>query len=145
MIVDVHAHYFPRAYSEAHSELRGRKHRESGLPESDDEIHIEQRLQMMDEAGVRLQVLSPAGGRDPYSGDEQASVNAARICNDHTAALVSRYPDRFKAFVTVPLPHVDASLRELRRGMDELGMIGLNLHISALDRSVAEDEFLPLY
>ena len=29
--------------------------------------------------------------------------------------------------------------------MDELGMIGVNLHISALDRSVAEDEFLPIY
>ncbi|HEX5368754.1 MAG TPA: amidohydrolase family protein, partial [Dehalococcoidia bacterium] len=26
-----------------------------------------------------------------------------------------------------------------------LGMIGANLHISALDRSVAEDEFLPIY
>jgi predicted TIM-barrel fold metal-dependent hydrolase len=29
--------------------------------------------------------------------------------------------------------------------MDELGMIGVNMHISALDRSVAEDEFLPIY
>jgi hypothetical protein len=40
---------------------------------------------------------------------------------------------------------VDASLRELERCLDELGMIGLNLHISVLDRSVAEDEFLPIY
>jgi aminocarboxymuconate-semialdehyde decarboxylase len=29
--------------------------------------------------------------------------------------------------------------------MDELGAVGINLHISALDRSVAEDEFLPIY
>jgi aminocarboxymuconate-semialdehyde decarboxylase len=29
--------------------------------------------------------------------------------------------------------------------MDELGCVGVNMHISALDRSVAEDEFLPIY
>ena len=96
-------------------------------------------------AGVRLQVITPAGGRAPYFADEAAAVDAAQLYNDRAAQLVGRYPDRFKSFVSLPLPHIDASLHELRRGLDELGMIGVNMHISALDRSVAEDEFLPLY
>jgi 6-methylsalicylate decarboxylase len=43
------------------------------------------------------------------------------------------------------LPHVDASLREIERGFDELGMIGVNIHCSVLDQPVVQPEFLPIY
>lgn len=147
MIIDIHAHYHPRAYIEALSRLGGGAGAGAfaGHPDTDDEEHIQARLRMMEEAGVGLQVLSPAAGRAPYGKDEAAAVAAARIGNDIYAELVRRMPQKFKAFVSLPLPHIEASLRELRRGMDELGMIGINMHISALDRSVAEDEFLPIY
>src|SRR5581483_10375701 len=56
-----------------------------------------------------------------------------------------RFPGQFQGWVNLPLPHVEASLQELRRGLDELGMIGVTLHCSALDRSLAADEFLPIY
>lgn len=147
MIIDPHAHYHPRAYNEALAALPGVRRGGAfpGHPDTDEEADIQRRLELMDEAGVGMQVLSPAANRAPYAPDEAAAVNAARIANDLTADLVSRYPEKFKAFVSLPLPHVAASLRELERGMDELGMIGVNLHISALDRSVTEDEFLPIY
>jgi predicted TIM-barrel fold metal-dependent hydrolase len=90
-------------------------------------------------------VLSPAAGWAPYSEDELAAVATAAIGNDLTAELAARMPDRFKALVSLPLPHVDASLRELRRGLDELGMIGVNIHCSVLNRPVVEAEFLPIY
>ena len=147
MIVDVHAHYHPRAYSEALSKIFPGANVGSFTPhpDTDDEEHIEARLKLMADADVRLQVLSPAAARAPYGKDEAASVAAAQAGNDIYAKLVDRYPDKFKAFVTLPLPHIEASLRELKRGMDDLGMIGVNMHISALDRSVAEDEYLPIY
>ncbi|MDO8794285.1 MAG: amidohydrolase family protein [Vicinamibacterales bacterium] len=147
MIVDAHAHYHPRAYNEAVAALEGggRAGAFAGHPDTDDEAHIQRRLEMMAEAGVGMQVLSPAARRAPYSRNEAGAVKAARIGNDANASLVSRYPDKFKAFVSLPLPHIEASLRELQRGMDDLGMIGVNMHISALDRSVAETEFLPIY
>ena len=148
MIIDVHAHYHPRAYNAALDRLAGRSLGGFGggrHPESDEAGHVERRLEMMAEAGVGLQVLSPAAGRAPYGTDEGTAVEAARIGNDLYAELVARHPDKFKAFVSLPLPHIEASLKELRRGMDDLGMIGANLHISALDRSVAEDEFVPIY
>ncbi len=146
MVIDIHAHYHPRAYMAAVSQAMGR---EIGPfvphPDTDDAAHIETRLREMDAAGVSLQVLSPAAGRAPYGKDESTSLAAAKLCNDLTAEFVARYPERFKAFVTLPLPHIEASLKELDRAMALPGMIGLNLHISAQDRSVAEDDFLPIY
>jgi predicted TIM-barrel fold metal-dependent hydrolase len=59
--------------------------------------------------------------------------------------LVARHPERFAALVTLPLPHIDASLREMARGLDELGMAGVHLSWSVFDRSLAEAEFEPLY
>ena len=137
MIVDVHAHHHPHAYTEALAPLYGGVD-VGGIgphPDTDEEAHIDARLALMESAGVGMQVLSPAAGRAPYGADERASVHAAQLGNDSNAQLVARYPDKFKSFVSLPLPHIDASLVELRRGLDELGMIGVNLHISALDRS----------
>ena len=47
--------------------------------------------------------------------------------------------------VSLPLPHIDASLREMERGLDELGMLGVTMTCSCFDRSTAEEEFEPLY
>jgi 6-methylsalicylate decarboxylase len=149
MIVDLHAHYHPRAYQEALGKMpgwgRGGGFAGRNSLVSDEAEHVRSRLQMMDEAGVGVQVLSPAAGWAPYSEDQAASVESARIGNDTTAELASRMPDRFKAFVSLPLPHVDASLKEMARGLDELGMVGVNIHCSVLNRPVVEQDFLPLY
>ena len=57
----------------------------------------------------------------------------------------SSIPGRFAAFVSLPLPHIDASLREMERGLDQLGMLGVAMTCSCFDRSTAEAEFEPLY
>lgn len=148
MIVDVHAHYHPRAYTELLARFPGASLGQFGgvpEPDTDDEAHIAARLAMMAQAGVGLQVLSPAGGRAPYTADREAAIAAARLVNDLTAQLVARYPRQFNAWVSLPLPHIEPSLQELCHGLDELGLIGITLHCSALDRSVAEEEFLPIY
>jgi predicted TIM-barrel fold metal-dependent hydrolase len=149
VIIDVHAHLHPRSYNEALDHIAGRTG-DPGFgggvhPDTDDKDHIQRRLEMMAEAGVEMQVLSPAAGRAPYAKDEAAAVAATKLGNDIYARIVQEYPEKFRAFVSLPLPHVEASVREIKRGMDELGMIGVNMHISVLDRSVAEDEFLPIY
>jgi 6-methylsalicylate decarboxylase len=47
--------------------------------------------------------------------------------------------------VSLPLPHIDASLREMERGLDQLGMLGVSMTCSCFDRSTAEAQFEPLY
>jgi 6-methylsalicylate decarboxylase len=150
MIVDIHAHYFPKAYNDCLLRIGGRS-----LPEAaraitarpirhDDPAGIPERLQQMDDAGVQMQVLSPAAS-PPYAEREADAVEAARIINDAYAELAVRHPGRFSAVVSLPLPHIDASLREMERGLDQLGMLGVSLTCSCFDRSTAEAEFEPLY
>jgi predicted TIM-barrel fold metal-dependent hydrolase len=145
VLIDVHAHYFPETYIEAVRRFGGRA---PGAmfeqPTTDTPAHVEARLRLMDEAGVQLQILSPNAVM-PYAPVEADGVAAARAGNDAYAALVARYPERFAAFVSLPLPHIDASLREMARGLDELGMVGVHLNCSVFDRSTAEAEFEPLY
>jgi predicted TIM-barrel fold metal-dependent hydrolase len=143
VFIDLHAHYHPERFNQALQRLGYPG--TFGGPVTDSADHVQQRLEMMAAAGVGLQVLSPAAGHAPYGTDEAAAVEAARIGNELNAELVSRHPSRFKAFVSLPLPHVDAALRELRRGLDEMSMIGVNIHCSVLERSSAEAEFEPVY
>src|SRR5438067_2387896 len=130
MIVDVHAHCTPNAFTELAARFaparRGEPyptyHGGPPPPRSDAPEEIEARLALMDEAGVQMQVLShPAG---PYFATAADAVEGARLINDSYSEIVRRYPDRFAAYAVLPLPHVDESLDELRRALDELGLRG---------------------
>jgi 6-methylsalicylate decarboxylase len=150
MIVDIHAHYFPKAYNDLLLRIGGRSLPEAARPATarpirhDDPAQIPERLARMDDAGVRMQVLSPAAS-PPYAEKEADAVAAARLINDAYAELARTYPGRFSAVVSLPLPHIDAALREMERGLDQLGMLGVSMTCSCFDRSTAEAEFEPLY
>jgi predicted TIM-barrel fold metal-dependent hydrolase len=146
MLVDIHAHHSPRAYLEAAARLGGLERPRGwvNLPHTDSDADVQKRLQLMDEAGVHMQVLSH-GIMAPYLEKEAAAVEVARACNDGYAELPARYPERFASLASLPLPHVDASLEELRRCMDELGMPGAAMNCSVFGRSTAETEFEPIY
>jgi hypothetical protein len=65
MIVDVHAHYFPKAYTDLLLRIGGRSLPEAARPlRQDDPAGILARLQQMAEAEVQMQVLSPAADVD---------------------------------------------------------------------------------
>jgi len=150
MIVDIHAHYFPKEYNDILLRIGGSSLPEAARPSTarpmrnDDLAGIPTRLQQMEEADVQMQVLSPAAS-PPYAEKEADAVAAERLINDSYAELARKYPGRFAAVVSLPLPHIDASLREMERGLDELGMLGVSMTCSCFDRSTAEAEFEPLY
>jgi 6-methylsalicylate decarboxylase len=105
-------------------------------PVSVSQADIQGRLELMDAAGVAMQILSPH--RPPYLPDEAECVRALYLLNDGYADLAQRYPGRIASYVMLPLPHIDASLREMERGLDQLGCVGVNMDISCLGRSIAE-------
>lgn len=149
MICDVHAHYIPKAFSDFMGDRFGPRVGvpvKAGIakhPVSDSIDDITGRLELMDAAGVEKQVLSPH--RPPYLPDEAEGVRAVQLLNDGYADLAHRYPSRIASYVMLPLPHIEASLREMARGFDQLGCVGVNMNISCLNRSVAEAEFEPIY
>ena len=149
MICDVHAHYIPLKFSQF---MRDRFPPRVGVPDktgiarhpvSDSPDDVQGRFALMDAAGVERQILSPH--RQPYLPDEAEGVAAIHLLNDGYAELAARYPDRIASYVMLPLPHIDASLRELERGLDQLGCVGVNMNISCLGRSIAEPDFDPIY
>ena len=144
MRIDVHAHYFHPEYLECLARGLGggatsHTARAPGLRMTPEEI-----VGLQDEAGVDLQVLSPSASQ-PYAPREADAVEAARLCNDIYADVVRRFPARFAAFGSVPLPHVDAAIAEAERCLDTLGLVGINTGCSVAGRALDDPAFEPFW
>jgi len=59
-------------------------------------------------------------------------VDAAPARQRFLRTHVREYPKRFAAFACTPLPHVQASIAEMRRALDELGMVGVTAGTAVL-------------
>jgi predicted TIM-barrel fold metal-dependent hydrolase len=144
MKIDVHAHYWTEDYIDLLVDLgqagavavRGLGAGGGG--------ELEARLALMDRAGVDMQVLS-ACPQLPYGEDGQKAVTAGRFVNDQYADLVQRHPDRFRAFAVLPMPHLQESLGEMGRALDELGMAGVAMNTTVLGRALVEPEYEPIF
>jgi predicted TIM-barrel fold metal-dependent hydrolase len=147
MRIDVHAHYFPAPYLDLIDAL-GRGEVETSMGRRGAKrTHAEDaalRLDAMDRAGVGMQILSIATG-GPYIANEIGAIIGARAANDAYAEMVQLYPQRFKAFACLPLPHVDAALAELARAFDELAMIGVGVATMMGGKTLADPAFDPVY
>jgi len=155
-IVDVHAHLYPRAYLD----LLGRVIESSSTPWARAVAFlreerflpnrrmwdVEAQIEDMDAAGVDMAALSLSVPMC-YFEYEKDAVEAARIFNDSLAEICARYPNRFKAFASLPLPHTDASLKELDRAINTLGLHGVGLGANAQHASARLDDerILPIY
>jgi predicted TIM-barrel fold metal-dependent hydrolase len=151
--IDVHAHLavpsylallatagvLPGGYSAAGRE----RSPTSGGASGDGAAALAARLKMMDDAGVGRQILSPSLA--PYVADEAVGRQAARLLNRRHAEIIVNSPRRFGAFVCLPLPQIEASLAELRYGLDTLGLTGVSMQASCLGTSIADERFAPLF
>ena len=162
MVIDFQAHLFPEAY------IRELKRRDGAVILEEPDPHsgmtyfydkklrcrintaifqgrdIGRRIEHMDRLGIDIHVLTiPAPGADRFEADDAVAI--ARVANDAIAAICRKHPQRFIGFFTLPTSSVAASLNELERAVNELGLKGFgcfaNLNGQALDR----EELLPIY
>ena len=143
MKIDVHAHYFPETYldrldgyggPQATLHIRKNKLMAKGSLDAAD------LLRNMDMAGVDMQILS-VSSQLPYFGREADARDAAKLGNDLYAEIVKKYPRRFAAFACTPLPHIAASIEEIGRALDDLGMVGITAGTTVCGRSIADPAF----
>jgi predicted TIM-barrel fold metal-dependent hydrolase len=142
MRVDVHAHYYHSTYVDRLARNGADTRPAARAPGA--AVTFDQRVGLLDGAGIRVQVLS-VGALQPYIVNADEATAAATLSNDLYADICQRYDGRFSAFATVPLPHIDAALTELARAVEVLGMVGVNLGCSIAGRALDDAAFAPFF
>ena len=141
LIIDCHGHYTTapephNAWREAQKAAFNEGTAPPAYPEiSDDEIRetIEQnQLRLIKERGADFTIFSPrASAMAHHVGDQAVSEEWARRCNDLIYRVTQLFPDTFIGGCMLPQsPKSDlaASIRELRRCVEELGFVSCNLN-----------------
>jgi hypothetical protein len=104
----------------------------------------EARIASMDDAGIDVQILSyPTPSAERL--EPSLSRELTRQANDAVAAAVSKHPDRFLGFATLPMLDPAAAARELERSVRDLGFVGalINGHING--RYLDDKFFWPVF
>jgi aminocarboxymuconate-semialdehyde decarboxylase len=162
MIIDFQAHVFPQPYIEALNRLDGAVILEPPDPHSgmayfyDKKLQcrintatfqgqdIERRLEHMDRLGIDVHVLTiPAPGADRLEGE--GAVDVARVANDAIAEICRKYPRRFIGFFTLPTCSIDASLDELERAVQDLGLRGFGCYTNLNGEPLDREALFPIY
>src|SRR5580700_10621767 len=104
----------------------------------------EGRIALMDEADIDVQILShatpSAEGLEP-----SLSRELTRQANDTVAATISKYPDRFLGFATLPMIDPPAASRELERSVRNLGFVGALINGHVHGRYLDDKFFWPVF
>jgi 4-oxalmesaconate hydratase len=143
MIIDCHGHYTtaPKALEgwrtaqvdAVASALRSPRPEELSI--SDDELREsleKNQLQLQRSRGTDLTIFSPrAMAMGHHLGDERASLDWSRVCNDLIHRICRLYPSNFAGVCQLPQsPGVPPArcAAELERCVKELGFVGCNLN-----------------
>ena len=87
-------------------------------------IDVDLRLAAMDVHNIAVQILSPNPLTYLHFVDAELAVNFCRRHNDALATIVAEHPDRFGGFAALPMQDVPAAVVELRRSVNDLGLLG---------------------
>jgi aminocarboxymuconate-semialdehyde decarboxylase len=156
-IVDVHNHFYPPEYIDAlksgESTVRVRMDA-NGNPE----IHypgdynvavpghrdIAYRHRVLEQEGVDTQIITLTTPGTHVETPMLAATYAAMV-NDAFAAIIAERAPRFSALATLPLNDPAASVRELRRAVEQLRLPGAMLFSNVNGTPLADRRFWPLY
>lgn len=82
----------------------------------------DKRVAAMDAAGIDVQILSHTVP-GPEELEPSLALDLAKQANDAAHATVTKYPDRFLAFATLPMRDPKAAADELERTVRKLGFV----------------------
>ncbi|TAL31621.1 MAG: amidohydrolase [Spirochaetes bacterium] len=101
-------------------------------------------LDTMDRCGISASVLSYT-----ISGivieDLQFFRRLSRASNEYLAELIQKYPGRFGGFALLPLPDIDATLKEIEYAMDVLKLDGVGMHSNMGGIYPGDSRFDPVF
>lgn len=144
MIIDCHGHFttVPKSFRDWRTRQVDAANDPANAPKvsegailTDDQIRegIEGgQLKLQQERGSDLTLFSPiAGLMSHHLGNERTSLEWARVSNDNVKRVTELYPDNFVPVCQLPqspgAPPAN-SVPELRRCVEELGFVGVNVN-----------------
>ncbi|HEX5280035.1 MAG TPA: amidohydrolase family protein [Micropepsaceae bacterium] len=101
-------------------------------------------LEDMDKGGIAKSVLSPPTGFTERTDPSQRNAMIRKV-NEYGAELVRDHPTRFVQLVYMPLPDVEASLKEITYGFDTLKVVGVGFATSYGEKYVSDPSFAPVF
>jgi len=156
-VIDFHNHYYPPAYLDALREPGSKVHVTDDA-DGNPVVHypgdynvavrghrdIAYRQGVLDQEGVSRQVITLTT-RGVHVEDPARAVRLARLVNDAFALVSKERGSHFTALATLPLNAPAASVAELKRCMDQLGMPGAMLFSNVNGVALADPRYDALY
>jgi predicted TIM-barrel fold metal-dependent hydrolase len=139
-LIDVHQHPIPEHYKRALASVGVHGSGENPWADWSESAQLE----LMDRNGIAAAINSIASP-GVFFGDFDFAIRLARECNEESARMVARHPDRFGAFAILPLPHVEGAIREAEYALDVLKLDGVCLLTHVADRHLGQTEDDELY
>jgi predicted TIM-barrel fold metal-dependent hydrolase len=148
--IDVHTHFSTPHWAEvfAAKARKGYYNADSIAPETAKAWNVTELLTQMDRGGVSVSVLSMTFPGVWFGENEDPAEfvrSLARECNDAVAKMVSDHPKRLGLFAVLPLPDIDASLREIEYVFDKLKADGVGLLTSYGNKWLGDPLFAPVF
>jgi predicted TIM-barrel fold metal-dependent hydrolase len=135
--IDVHHHIAPPSWLQA-MDIIGRK----DFPLSN--WSVQKTLEDMDKGGVATAMTSPTTPQVTPLG-KSVAIRIAREANEYAKKMVTDHPGRFGVFATLPLPHIDESLKEIAYAFDTLQVDGIGMMTSYQDKWLGHPAFDPIW
>lgn len=140
-IIDVHSHYLPKPYIDAMK--RSGAVTVDGIP-MPEEWTVEKHLAMMDKNKIASCVLSITSPGPKYWSGEEA-IQVSRTVNEIGAQVVAAHPQQFGVDALLPMPDVDASLKEIEYALDVLKLDGVGLSTNYGGAYLGDAKFRPVF
>ena len=102
------------------------------------------RIEEMDTAGIRVQVLSTVPVMFSYWAKAEDGLEISRFLNDHIADVATEYPLRFIGLGTVPLQDVSLAVKELER-CKHIGLKGVQIGTNVNQLNFSEPQFFDFF
>src|SRR6266571_2512001 len=134
--IDIHHHFGPAVWV---AEVKGRPL----LQPANTTWTPGKSIEDMDRGSVAASVISITNP-GLWFGDKAVTSRLARACNEYAAKLVQDHPTRFGFFAAMPLPDVDATLKEIAYAYDTLKADGVGLFTSYNDTWLGNPAFRPV-
>lgn len=101
-------------------------------------------IEAMDQGGIATAITSiTAPGI--WTGDAASTRALARECNEFAAQMARDHKGRFGVFAALPVPDVDASLREIAYAFDVLKVDGIGLVTNFADLYPGDPSVAPIF